>query len=51
MHGVLRPHVTRHNSKAGYNTPFMATACHFLRLLKLLRWKGHSSRGEAYMGM
>ncbi|EFJ51362.1 dynein heavy chain [Volvox carteri f. nagariensis] len=37
MHGLLKPHVMRHNNKAGYNTPFMATACQFLRLLRLLR--------------
>lgn len=37
MHGALKPHVARHNAKSGYNTAFMATAVHFLRLLKLLK--------------
>lgn len=37
MHGALKQHVVRYNQRAGHQTAFLASGCHFLQLLNLLR--------------
>ena len=46
IHGTVRTHVGRYNLRAGHATPFMATACHYLALLRQIRWAAGRLTGQ-----